>query len=95
MAKTKRVRLGSVVRGQDGKPDYIKVHIKDKEGKPSNYVLRDGQYLNLESKAKQQADLEFLVKNEKIDEKTAKYLKEKIEKIPEFVRFEVVAVEDK
>lgn len=95
MAKTKRVRLGSVVRGQDGKPDYIKLFIKDKDGKPSSYVLKDGQFLNLDSKAKQLEDLKFLVENSKVDADTAKYLKDRIEKIPEYVRFEIVAVEEK
>lgn len=95
MAKTKRVRLGSLVRGQDGKPDYIKVYIKDKDGNPGSYVLRDGQFLNLESKSQQLKDIEFLVKNDKIDADTAKYLKDRVEKIADFVRFEVVAVEKK
>lgn len=95
MAKTKRVRLGSVIKGKDGKPDCIKVFIKDKDGKPGSYVLHDGQYLNLESKQKQEEDLKFLIENKKVNDDTAKYLKEKIEKIPEFVRFEIVAVEKK
>lgn len=110
MAKNKRIRLGSVVKGKqevdkegkpvvngEGKPvmrrDSIKVSIVDKDGKPGSYVLHDGQYLNLESKADQLKDLEFLVANGKINEDTAKYLKTKIEKIPDFVRFEIVAIE--
>jgi hypothetical protein len=95
MAKTKRIRLGSVIKGKDGKPDYIKVYIRDKDGKPGNYVLKDGQYLNLESKAQQLRDIAYLSENGKIDAETAKYLKEKAEKMADFVRFEVVAVEEK
>lgn len=112
MAKTKRVRIGSVVKGKqevdakgnlvfttDGKPvmkrDSIKINLRDKEGKPTSYVLTDGQYLNLESKADQLKDLEFLITSGKINEDTAKYLKEKVNKIPDFVRFEIVAIEKK
>lgn len=112
MAKTKRIRLGSILKGKqetdkegkplttkDGKPimkrDCIKINIVDKTGKPGSYVLNHGQYLNLESKADQLKDLDFLVKNGKIDEDTEKYLREKIEKIPDFVRFEIVAIEAK
>lgn len=95
MAKTKRIKLGSVVRGKEGKPDYIKVYIKDKDGKPGSYTLKDGQYLNLESKAQQLRDIQYLVDNGKIDTDTAKYLTEKANKIADFVRFEVVAVEEK
>lgn len=111
MAKTKRVRIGSVVKGKpeldaagkplvvDGKPvmkrDSIKINLRDKEGKPTNYVLTDGQYLNLESKADQLKDIQFLIENNKIDADKAKYLTEKINKIPDFVRFEIVAIEKK
>lgn len=113
MAKTKRVKLGSVVKGfqekdkdgklvvdKDGKPvmqpDYIQIFIPDKDGKPGGtYVLKDGQRLNLESKAKQLKDIDFLIKNEKIDADTAKYLTDKANKIKDFVRFEIVAREDK
>ncbi len=93
MAKTKRVKIGSIVKGRDGKPDYFQAYIKDKEGKPSQYVLKDGQFLDLDSKAKQLADIKFLVENDKIDADTAKYLSDKVAKIPDYVRFEVIAKE--
>ena len=95
MAKTKRIKLGSVMKGQNGKPDYIKVNIRDKEGKPGTYVLKDGQFLDLDSKAKQLEDVKFLIENDKIDADTGKYLTEKINKIPDFVRFEIIAKEEK
>lgn len=93
MAKYKRVKLGSITKEKDGNRFKFKAYIKDKEGKPSQYVLNDGQFLDLESKADQLADIKFLVENDKIDAETAKYLTDKVNKIPDYVKFEVVAKE--
>lgn len=93
MAKTKRRKIGSIVKGRDGKPDYFQAYIKDQDGKPGSYVLKDGQFLDLESKAKQLADIKFLVENDKIDADTGKYLTDRVNKIPEYVRFEVIVKE--
>lgn len=85
MAKYKRTVVGSVVKSKEaGKPDYIKVN--------GTHVLTDGQYLNLESKANQLASLEEALKNGKLSGEAADQARERINKIPEFVRFQIVAV---
>lgn len=85
MAKSKRKLVGSIVKGKEGKPDYIKVR--------GTHVLNDGQFLNLESKAQQLASLEAAVAAKKLPEEVAKGVRERINKIPDFVRFEIIAIE--
>lgn len=82
MAKYKREVIGSVVKGKDGKPDYIKVR--------SDVKLSQGEFLNLESKSQQASSLEKAVADGKLSEEIADSIRERIEKIPEFVRFEIV-----
>lgn len=86
MAKLKRKLIGSVVKGKDGKPDYIKVR--------GAHVLKDGQYLNLESKTKQLESLNEAEKAKKISSELAAKIRERISRIPDFVRFEVVTLEE-
>jgi hypothetical protein len=91
MAKSKRKLIGSIVKGKAGKPgepskpDYIKVR--------GEHVLKDGQFLNLESKAQQLASLEAAVAAKKLSEEVASGIRERINKIPDFVRFEIIAIE--
>ena len=77
----KKVTVGSVVKGKDGKPDYIKVR--------GEHILRDGDFLNLESKASQLASLEKGIESGKISEDFAEKIRERLERIPDFVRFEI------
>jgi hypothetical protein len=85
MAKFKRTVIGSVVKNKDPKkPDYIKVN--------GAHTLTDGQYLNLESKKNQLESLEVAIAGGKISGDNAEKAKERINKIPDFVRFQVVAV---
>jgi hypothetical protein len=85
MAKFKRTVIGSVVKSKDpSKGDYIKV--------TGSHVLSNGQFLNLESKATQLASLEAAIAAGKISGDNAAAAKERINKIPDFVRFQVVAV---
>jgi hypothetical protein len=85
MAKWKRTVIGSIVKNKDPKKgDYIKVN--------GAHVLTDGQYLNLESKAAQLASLKEAIAEGKISGDNAKAAEERINKIPDFVRFQVVAV---
>jgi len=86
MAKLKRKVIGSVVKGREGKNDYIKVR--------GTHVLKDGQFLNLESKATQLKKLDEAVAANKLSADLAETIKTRVNKIPDFVRFEVVTLEE-
>lgn len=76
MAK-KRVQVGSVCKNKDpGKADYVK--------------MRDGKIYSLESKASQLKSLEEAVSNGKLSGDVAESIRERINKIPDWVRFELV-----
>lgn len=86
MAK-KYTTIGSVLKSKDKtKPDYIKVS--------KNVTLKEGQFLNLENKESQLKTVQFLLENSYIDEATAEKRNAAINKKPDFVRFDVVLVED-
>lgn len=86
MAKRRKVVVGSVVKGREGKPDYIKV---------SNDVhLKQGQFLNLETKAAQLKSLEEAVLANKLSPEIGEKIKAQIEKTPDFVRFQVTLMVD-
>jgi len=85
MAKWKRLVVGSIVKGKDGKADYLKVS--------KDIVLKQGDYLNLESKAAQLKNLEEAVANGKLQEEVADKVRETVNSIPDFVRFQVVRLE--
>lgn len=83
--KSKRRVVGSVYKGSDGKPDYIKMS--------QDVSLREGQYVNLESKASQIAGITKAAAEGKLSQDLATDLLAKAEKIPDFVRFNLVVVE--
>lgn len=98
MAKWTRTKVGSILKGkqeegEDGKPLF-------KDGKPvmkpdsfkvyGNHTLLDGQYLNLESKAEALKNLEKGIANGKLSADVAAKIRERIDKTPDFVRFDVV-----
>lgn len=85
MAKYKRTNVGSVVKGKDGKPDYIKIS--------RDVVLKQGDYLNLESKALQTKNVEDAVASGRMSAETAESIMSKVNEIPEFVRFQIVKIE--
>jgi hypothetical protein len=86
MAKSKRSVVGSVCKSKDaGKPDYIKIR--------DDMSLRKGQILRLESKKFQLDSLQGAVSAGKLSAELAEKIRERIEKIPDWVRFEIVAVE--
>jgi len=86
MAKAKRSVVGSVCKSKDaGKPDYIKVR--------DDMSLRKGQILRLESKKYQLDSLQGAVAAGKLSSELGEKIRERIEKIPDWVRFEIVAVE--
>lgn len=85
MAK-KRVQVGSIIKGQDGKPDYIKIN--------NDVVLTKGQYINMENKAQKIAGIKFAISKNKLSDEKGNEMIEKAEKMPDFVRFELYFLKD-
>lgn len=84
--KYRRTVVGSIVKNKEaGKPDYMTV--------AQDYALKKGDYLNLESKKSQLEGIEQAVANGKMSADIAAQAKERINKIPDFVRFQVVHVQ--
>jgi hypothetical protein len=82
MAKKVYKTIGSVVKGKDGKPDYIKIS--------QDVQLIAGQFITLESAASKKASVEKAVAEGKLSEEKAANAMAAIEKIPAFVRFSLV-----
>lgn len=81
----KRIKVGSVLKSKnEGEPDYIKID--------SDVVLKKGDTLSLESKKSKLASLEKNIENGKLSGELADKIREGIEKIPTFVRFEIIKV---
>ena len=77
MAKLKRQQVGSFCKSKDdGKPPYIK--------------MRDGTIFRVESAKFQLKSLEDAVSQGKLTEEVAEKVRERINKIPEWVLGEVV-----
>lgn len=87
MAGKRRVVIGEVQKTKDGTGTYIKIK--------KDTVLKQGQYLNVESKKKQLENLEAAVQNGKISAENAAKARERINKIQDFVLFEVSYMEDR
>lgn len=86
MAKKRRV-IGSIVKGKDGKPDYIKIR--------EDVTLRSGQFLNLENKASKIAGIRRALEMDKLSQEVAEKMLAQAEQLPEFVRFEIVLLENR
>lgn len=85
MAKWKRTNVGSVCKdSKDKTKSYIKFS-RDVE-------FKKGDIINLESADEQMASLQEAVVGGKISEDFAQKIKERIEKIPDWVRFELVHI---
>lgn len=81
MSKKRRQVVGSVCKAKDGGVDYIK--------------MRDsGKIYRLESAKTQSESLEKAVAAGKLSEEIAEKVRERIKKIPEWVRFELVELVD-
>lgn len=81
----KRVQVGAVLKSKDpSQPDYIKIN--------EDVTLKKGDILNLESKKSKLASLEKNVENGKLSGDLADKIREGIEKMPDFIRFEIVKV---
>tara|TARA_R110000868_G_scaffold66014_2_gene196955 strand:- start:1443 stop:1706 length:264 start_codon:yes stop_codon:yes gene_type:complete len=86
MAKKKRFTVGSIIKGQNGKPDYIKIN--------SDVVLTKGQFVNMESKAQKIKSLQEVIASGKLSGEIGNKMLETAEKIPEWVRFELYILQD-
>jgi hypothetical protein len=98
MAKSKRTVVGSICKSKDaGKPDYLVLRGNTTDQLVKALVKADkskGLALKLESKKFQMESLEQAVTNGKLSNDLAEKIKsDRIDKIPEWVRFEVVLVE--
>lgn len=81
----KRTKVGSVLKSKDAsQPDYIKID--------ADVTLKKGDILNLESKKSKLTSLEKNIENGKLSGELADKIRASIDKIPEFVRFEIVRV---
>ena len=81
----KRSVIGSVVKNRTpGKADYISIR--------EDVTLRKGENLMLESAKGQLESITAAVAAGKISEDLGEKIKERISKIPDFVRFEIVRI---
>ena len=89
MAKWKRTKVGSVLKDKDfdtNKKFYIKFG--------QDAIFKQGDCLSLESKEDQISSLDGAVAAGKLhDETMITKIRERIENIPDFVKFEMVKVE--
>jgi CRISPR/Cas system-associated endoribonuclease Cas2 len=85
MAK-KRFYFGKILKGAEGKPDFLVI---DKD-----ITLKEGQFVNLESKKQRLDDLQESVSNGRLSEETASSLREKVNKLSDRVRFSLYIVRE-
>lgn len=98
MAKSKRTVVGSVCKSKDpGKPDYLVLRGNTADELAKALMRADkskGLSLKLESKKFQMESLDQAVSSGKLSGELAEKIKsERIAKIPDWVRFEVVLIE--
>lgn len=82
----KYMTVGSICKRKDGNGDYLKVGM--------DISLKKGDILNLNSKKDQLEHLETMVESGRLSPEVASKRRERINQIPEFVRFEIVLVRD-
>ncbi len=78
--------IGSVVKGKEGKPDYIKIS--------QDVTLKAGSFVNLESKASRLASLAKAESEGKLSTEKAAEIRASVEKTPDFVRFNLTVSEE-
>jgi hypothetical protein len=81
MSKKKRKVIGSVCKSKDGGPDYIKMR-------------ESGKTYRLESAAQQLASLEKALADGKLSPEIGDQVRERIQKTPPWVRFEIIELVD-
>lgn len=77
----KRIQVGAIYKGKEGKGDYIQIK--------EDITLKKGEYLNLESKASKIASLTAAIENGKLSADVGQKMLEQAERTPEFIRFEI------
>jgi hypothetical protein len=96
MAKYKRIVVGSIVKSKNvGEPDYVKLRGDMAEELIKALIASDktkGLTLSLESKKNQLERLEKAVADGKLKPEHGDSARERISKIPDYVRFEIVLV---
>lgn len=86
MAKYKRTIIGSVLKSKnEGEPAYIKIN--------EDVKLAKGSTLKLESKKFQLESLAEAVEAGRLQGDLAEKIQERIQKIPDFVLFQIVQLE--
>jgi hypothetical protein len=86
MAKKKRLVVGSIWKGRDGKPDYIKIN--------NDVVLTKGQFVNLESKAQKIKSLEDAIQAGRLSGDGAQKMLQNARDMNEGIRFELYVLQD-
>ncbi len=74
--------IGSVLKGKEGKPAYIKIK--------ETVTLKKDSFLDLNNKAAKLAQVKYLLENNFIDEATAEKRQVAITNQPDFVMFDIV-----
>jgi hypothetical protein len=81
----KRTVVGSVLKSKnEGETDYIKIN--------EDVSFKKGDTLSLESKKSQLASLAKAVENQKMSQEVADKIIANVEKMPDFIRFNIVKV---
>lgn len=92
----KRIKVGSVNKPKEkGKPDYIQIspyQVNELKKVLATLGKDDTLYINLESKAAQMASLDAAEESGKLSADYVEKQRGFVEKIPEFVRFELITV---
>lgn len=78
----KRRTVGSICKRKDGKGRYLKMS--------EDVSLKKNEFLNLESQKEQLANLEEAESSGKISSENAAKVRERLNKIPDFVLFELI-----
>lgn len=80
-----RIKVGSVLKSKDSsKNAYIKID--------NDVVLKKGDFLNLDNKKSRLQGIEISEANGKLSSEVAQKLREQVEKMPDFVLFEITLV---
>jgi hypothetical protein len=87
MSKKSRFYFGKILKGAEGKPDFIAI---DKD-----ISLKEGEFINLESKAQRLKELEESVGAGRLSQEVADDIAAKVNKQSDRVRFSMYVVRSK